>query len=324
MLPFGVVIPCKNSMAFLPRHLEHMRQWLDLAGQVVVVDSFSTDGSLDYLKKNLNHPNALFLSHPPGLYKSWNFGIEHVTLPYVFISTTGDTITREGITHLMRTIEALHADVIVSKPVFLDEKGEKTSNIFWPVDDIVETRKISVPRVLTPMEVLLFVATNLDGTLLGSSASNVYSTEILKRFPFSSDFGKAGDGAWSVTHFADVVWSVTPSKVSTFLLHANFASAAELESGKNASQMDRLLMETLERLPADGRISHADLERFNVKELCKATSSWFEYKRRYDVWRKSAWPWILNPVAWRDRCRRNVFRDRSRGLRNSALSQLDH
>jgi glycosyltransferase involved in cell wall biosynthesis len=46
MLPLGVVIPTKNSMPYLPSHLEAMREWQDLAEEIVVVDSFSTDGSV--------------------------------------------------------------------------------------------------------------------------------------------------------------------------------------------------------------------------------------------------------------------------------------
>jgi hypothetical protein len=66
MLPLGVVIPTKNSMPYLPRHVEGLRPWLDLAAEVVVVDSYSTDGTVDFLRANLGHPELRFTSHPPG------------------------------------------------------------------------------------------------------------------------------------------------------------------------------------------------------------------------------------------------------------------
>src|ERR1035437_2645280 len=103
MLPIGVVIPTKNSMKYLLGHLENLSTWIDLAEQVVVVDSFSKDGTVDYLKKHLRHPQIKFIDHPPGLYASWNFGISHIASEFCYISTVGDSITRKGIEHLAIT-----------------------------------------------------------------------------------------------------------------------------------------------------------------------------------------------------------------------------
>ena len=35
MLPVGVLIPTRNSMRFLPCHVEAMRHWLDLAQEII-------------------------------------------------------------------------------------------------------------------------------------------------------------------------------------------------------------------------------------------------------------------------------------------------
>jgi len=94
MLPLGVLIPTKDSMAHLPGHVENIRQWQDLVEEIVVVDSFSKDGTLAYLKSHLSHPRLRFLTHPPGLYESWNHGIAHINASCTYIATIGDTITR--------------------------------------------------------------------------------------------------------------------------------------------------------------------------------------------------------------------------------------
>jgi len=57
-------------MRYLPGQVENFATWIDLAEQVVVVDSFPTDGTVEFLKANLKHPNVLFVSHLPGLYAS--------------------------------------------------------------------------------------------------------------------------------------------------------------------------------------------------------------------------------------------------------------
>src|SRR5688500_6781734 len=95
----GVVIPTLNTLAHLPKHLEAFHQWGDLVQQVVVVDSYSTDGTFDYLRKNLKHSNVEFIQRPPGLYAAWNAGIGELKSRYTYVSTIGDTISRDGIVH---------------------------------------------------------------------------------------------------------------------------------------------------------------------------------------------------------------------------------
>ena len=110
-------------MAYLPRHVEGLRTWLDMAMEVVVVDSHSTDGTLDYLRANLRHPALRFTNHPPGLYASWNHGIAQIQSKYVSIATTGETITRDGVCKLVDAAESLECDVVISKPSFCDKSG---------------------------------------------------------------------------------------------------------------------------------------------------------------------------------------------------------
>jgi glycosyltransferase involved in cell wall biosynthesis len=71
-LPIGVVIPSRNSLAYLPAHLQGVLAWVEMVEQIVVVDSNSTDGTVEYIRENLTHPNLHIFSCPPGLYASWN------------------------------------------------------------------------------------------------------------------------------------------------------------------------------------------------------------------------------------------------------------
>src|ERR1700677_5385487 len=162
MLPLGVVIPTKNSLPYLPAHLAGLRPWLDLAEEIVVVDSFSTDGTVEFLRENLKHPRTAFFSHPPGLYASWNHGIQQVSAKYVYIATTGDVITREGITRLVEAAGTLNCDVVISKPRFQDLQGQAVE-ITWPIDDIIETLDIRAPRRLDKLEALVFAVAHAPG-----------------------------------------------------------------------------------------------------------------------------------------------------------------
>ena len=45
------------------------------------------------------------------------------------------------------------------------------------------------------MKLFLFTLLNVSGAILGSSSSNLYRTDCLKRHPFPTDFGTSGDAA---------------------------------------------------------------------------------------------------------------------------------
>ena len=102
MPSLGIVIPTFNSRRFLERHVEGILPWIDLLQEIVVVDSDSTDGSPEFLRDRLPHPNLRVLSHPPGLYDSWNHGIAHLQSDFFIMSTTGDTISRKGVLKLLQ------------------------------------------------------------------------------------------------------------------------------------------------------------------------------------------------------------------------------
>jgi hypothetical protein len=222
--------------------------------------------------------------------------------------------------HHLDTAEALKADVVISKPVFMANDKGPAPEIRWPVDDLIETLAVTRPRALTWLEVFLFTAVHLDGTLLGSSASNLYRAETLQRFPFPVDFGKAGDAAWGARHFADVSWAVTPEKFSTFLRHPDATPAAERQRWNTTLRLDKVLMDALKIEAAAGRIPRTELAAGNIQGLLDSASGWMAAKHLFDRARSRSWPWILNPSAWAVRSRRNRYRRRLREQRDAALA----
>jgi hypothetical protein len=322
MLPIGVIVPTKNSAAFLPEHLASLRDWLDLVQEVVVVDSFSTDGTPDLIKAGLRHPRLTLATHPPGLYQSWNHGIAQVSAKYVYIATVGDPMTRQGLQHLCAAAEALAADVVISKPRFIDCAGQPVPDIDWPIDDIVSTLRVTQPRRLRPCEALLFAITNPNAAMLGSCASNLFRTEVLQRFPFPADFGTAGDGAWGVLHAAEVAWAVVPERCSSFRQHPTNASAAERTSYRQARRLDEVARQAVAAARQTGTLSADDLARLRIDELVVALSTYLAGKAAFDQFRKAQWPWIVRPTAWRARTRRNRAQARMRALKTQALCAL--
>ena len=291
--------------------MQAMKEWMDVADQIVVVDSFSTDGTLEYLKEHLSHPRVSFLQHPPGLYESWNFGIQQLKTEFAYISTVGDTITRHGLKRLLEVAVATQAGIVISKPQFIEEDGRSSEGPYFALDDLIATRKITQPRLLHPLEVIAFTATNLGAALSGSCASDLFRTSVLEQFPFPVTHGHGSDGAWSVLHVADVKWAVTPEKFSTFVLHAKSPAARQAPDPNTARRLDLLLGDVLPGCEP------------KVKELLGAATNWMNHKEEFDRLRKRPFPWSLRPGAWRTRLRRDAARRDCIRLQTQILSSLE-
>ena len=299
----GVLIPTRNAAALLPRYLEALEAWLDLATDVVVVDSFSTDGTLELLKTRLRHPRVQFLSHPPGLYASWNFGIRHLETEYTYIATVCDTITREGMERLLDAAGSHHGDVVVSKPNLFTLDGRPVK-IEWPIDDVIQTLGIRSPRTLHRLEAVVFACCHAAGALTGSCASDLFRTSCLKRHPFPTGIGMLADGVWSTLHAAEVAWTVVPGKFSTFEFHHSFATAEDHSRGQKMKGADEILAEAVKEWQRSNVVTEADLERLGWKEGFRLLRRFVQNRAALDCCRKSKFPWILNPRAWLLRLRR--------------------
>ena len=290
-----------------------MRHWLDLVEEVVVVDSFSTDATLEVLRANLPHPRVTWLQHPPGLYDCWNHGIAKLRTKYAYIACVGDHISREGLEALFHAAESLCAEVVLSKPRFRNPRGQLQPDIHWPIDDVISRLKISEARRMDKLEVVLFAITNLTAALTGSCASDLFRTDVLQRHPFPNDFGTTGDGPWGIRRAADLVWAVMPQRFSTFLQHPSNASLKEKATYERAPRMDRVAREAVATARKAGILSAEDCVLLRPEELLDAVSGYLDLKGQFDAQRQGARPWIFFPRAWL-----------LRRKRNRALEHLEH
>lgn len=298
------LIPTRNCASLVPGHLESMQPWLGLAGEVVIVDSDSSDGTVDALRNGISHPSVRFLNHPPGLYQSWNHGFQNAREKYVYVSTVGDSITADGIRHLVEVAEKFQSDVVISKPQFIDAAGRPLTDQRWPIDDILDRLQITAPELLTPEEQFFFALTNTWGAILGSSASNLYRADCLRRFPFPTDFGTAGDGGWGILHAFEVKIAITPNRFSTFRYHPKAYAASEYHVDSLAIK----LFQTAQRVLASEREKNSRplLESLRLPELQERLDRHLSQQRELEKSRHAPIPWIFNPTAWQARRLRNV------------------
>lgn len=310
LLPIGVVIPVLNAREALPEHLAHAQGWLGLVEQVVVVDSYSTDGTFEYLQKNLRHPNLRLLRHPPGLYQSWNYGIQQLETEFAYISTIRDTIQTEGLVHLSQVLSELGADLVVSSPELVDAQGRPRTDESWPVHRLLAACPLERPCKLDQFQAFLLNALESPCTLLGSSASNLYRTTALQRLPFPTEYAHAGDSAWALHYAWDVPIAITPRTISRFTMHPNANTGMDPEVFRALmARFDDLARHTAAECPeppAGSRWTAKFIRDF--LELPFLQHALWERQARYNQARRRRSLWFLNPEAWRARAARNHCR----------------
>ena len=148
LLPIGVVLPTLNARRVLPQHLAELRTWADCVTEIIVVDSHSTDGTVEFIQDQIRHPGLRILQHPRGLYESWNFGVRQVTSEFTYISTAGDAITLAGLKHLLAVAQNFRSDVVVSPPIFQKPDGEVMEGKHWRIHQYLEARAIAQPALI--------------------------------------------------------------------------------------------------------------------------------------------------------------------------------
>lgn len=246
-LPISAILPIFNCRERLARHLKSVEKWADAVEQIIVVDSGSTDGSLELAKEILSPFKAIFLHNPPGLYQSWNAGIATATSTWCYISTVEDPITREGLDHLVTVMNRYNADVIISPPEMLNHDGTESVEQKMPANHLAESFRTGglEDRLLNRAETISMFCGFLPHGLLGSSASNLYRTTLLQENPFPTDFGHCGDTAWGISIAPIARVAFTQKSCAHFYCQTSFKNETPEQQLIRHRQLAKLAIQSL-------------------------------------------------------------------------------
>lgn len=305
----SVLLPTRNSMPYLREHVERVRQWMDMVEEVIVVDSESTDGTAQYLQQELAGPKLRFFNHPPGLYESWNFGIAQARARYTYVSTVGDGVNRQGLAHLIDVADQEHVDVVLSPPRFIHAKRRKNKGYEWPIHWLIENARITEPRRIPAMQAFLITSLFAPSGILGSSASNLYRTQAIQRYPFPANFGHQGDTAWTIQNALRLSWAVSPRVLSEFVVHGYSDGVDRGNPVELKLRLIRLAAESWTAFNAgtpyqSGVLPYSELHLDLQAVLNDLLGAEEELARL----RTASIPWCLRPAAWEVRRMRNALR----------------
>lgn len=293
----SVVVPTLNCRDMLEKHVATMGHWWHLADEIVVVDSFSEDGTADYARENIRHPGLRVISHPRGLYQSWNQGISQTSGRWVYVSTVGDSITPAQLQRLMELGEEREADVVVSPPRFVDMEDKEVAEMGWPIEQMIKEFDLKSPVTLSPIAHFLLALKYCPMAVLGSSASNVYRGDFLRARPFPTNYGVAGDTGWSLIHLWDTKICLTPEPGSTFRIHPKVYKPTTVE---RMMELNTDLRAMLWGEYANKRLSITGIDNEGIYRHYQLPPLVREAKDAYRAsMRASAVPWFLRAEAWR-------------------------
>jgi len=279
----SVVIPTYNCAPHMERHLASVAKWVDLADEIIVVDSRSTDGTLELIRSRLEHPNLRIIKRDRGLYASWNEGIAATTGDWIYVSTAGDLIGREHLARLLAAGVGTNADVVVSPQRFVDETGEPIVDGPFVNPAIHAALAPFGQVVVPPLLVRLFAFRKAKpNALLGSCASDLFKGSFLRARPFPTDYGTHGDTAWTLRHSGEMSLCLVPVAGADFCIHTKepVAGAVDLKS-----VLDQIfLREARGELPA----AHAALAALALGTRMAAierSKRWRQRPRTISNWR---------------------------------------
>lgn len=241
----SVVLPTYNCRSLLVRHLRSMQAWLDIVDEIVVVDSRSTDGTMDLIRSELNHPKLRLIERDRGLYQSWNEGIAATKGDWVYISTAGDTISREHLLLLWSRGEAAHADVVISPCRYVDETGQPLTSTSFR-NPRIHREMSGRGAILIEPPMVRHLAFRSAGThaLMGSCASDLFRGDFIRERPFPTEYGTHGDTAWTLRHSSEIRLALVPECGSDFCVHTK----EKTESRHDLLDiLDRMFIEEIKR-----------------------------------------------------------------------------
>jgi hypothetical protein len=255
-----------------------MSEWVDLADEVIVVDSHSSDGTLDYILAHLHHPSLRVIQRGRGLYDSWNEGIAATKGRWIYISTSGDSIERGHLLHLMALGEAARADVVVSAPRFQGEDGQPHQDLNWPPSVLKQEFGNGQPFLIQPEAAQYLAFRSCPQALLGSSASNLYRGDHLRCRPFPTEYGSVGDTGWIMRYAVETSLCITPAIGSTFCIHLKEHELTRLQCVK---LHERLVQQELGRLESRSLVSPLLGEAYSHERECLSRKLWI---RKHELW----------------------------------------
>jgi glycosyltransferase involved in cell wall biosynthesis len=248
----SVCLPSLNTFPFLQERVETIMGQTCSDWEMVVIDSYSKDGSWEFFEKLARADKRVSIAQvPPGLYESWNACIQRAQGKYIYIATSDDTMAPNCLEKLAAALEENNDCDLAACPLrAIDEAGHELAQPSLK-DAIVFTHWN--PALLqhrhvrrAPYDGLL----HLTGYMVHLSVTQLLIRRSLfsKIGGFETRWGSIGDRHWEMRAGLVANTIHIPDTWATWRVHAKSATAAmSYFSAEYTRKIEEMLQDAAEK-----------------------------------------------------------------------------
>lgn len=242
----SILLPCLNGQPFLSECIESLQKQTHSNWQAIVLDSYSTDGSWQFLCSVAAGDSRFQLHQIPrdGLYAALNRGIQLATGEFLHIATADDKICPEFLATLLDLLSLCPEAGIAACDVRLinrDGDGLTAEDMagYLPAETIADILNLGTLRCASPSgsrQRHVSYRPPPHDCLLHYSAKSVYlslnqlivRTQLAKAIrPFDTTVGSIGDIEW-LLRLSSLTGTVhLPQKLAMWRFHGRQLSARQ-------------------------------------------------------------------------------------------------
>ncbi|OGV59639.1 MAG: hypothetical protein A2498_13780 [Lentisphaerae bacterium RIFOXYC12_FULL_60_16] len=247
----SICLPTLNARRFLEPRIDSIFGQTLTDWELIVCDSFSDDGTWDYLQPYTRDSRVRMYRVPrEGLYAGWNECLRRCRGTYVYLATADDTCKPDLLEKLVDALEAgghqgpgnLPADIAVCNFDYIDERGEVIKPPLPPAGEFYGDWRYREHRRSGYVEFLVHL---LIGTSWTTMTAVVFRRSLLEKVGlFRTDAGALADRFWAYQSALRSDTLVVPETLATWRQHGSQGSGTR-KSLRELRQLMRVTEQTL-------------------------------------------------------------------------------
>lgn len=229
----SILMPTVNSSRFLHPRLDSIFEQSISDWELIVVDSYSNDGTWEVLSEHAQRDERLRLyqEERQGVYPAINSAIAKARGEFIYIATSDDTMLPNCLERMLRALEKYqNCDLCHSTLKVIDNLGDEIPNwwkerpatrFYGKVDEKSHIR-------IAPMDGILHICLN---TVFGSLTQLLIRRSAFDKIGlFRADWGPRGDFEWGMR--AGTLCNVIhiPEILATWRIHDNQVTSPPIGS----------------------------------------------------------------------------------------------
>jgi len=249
----SVCLPNINTFPFLDERLGTILSQSLANWELIIVDSFSNDGSWELFEKLARTDRRVTIAQEPrGLYESWNNCIRRARGKYIYVATSDDTMAPDCLEKMVAALERHpECDIAQCRLKIIDEEGRVQANY----QDVNKCTVIghSVKNLLASPHIR---KAPFDGLLhLTGQMVHLSVTELLIRRSlfsriglFEAKWGSIGDRNWEMKAGLVTNTIFVPDTWASWRMHSTNASAMlKVHSPEYCQKVDEMIEDAIEK-----------------------------------------------------------------------------